>query len=54
VTLPGKQAKVFAKLPCGSANFRQLQWLGFVSQENEKAVFYLDTIRLHGSLSKKP
>jgi hypothetical protein len=54
VTLPGKQPKIFSKLPCGSADFRQLQWLGFVSQENEKAVFYLDNIRLHGSLSKKP
>ena len=47
VTLPGEQPNVFSKLPCGSANFRQLQWLGFVSQGNEKAVFYLDNIRLH-------
>ena len=47
VTLPGEPPKVFSKLPCGSANFRQLQWLGFVSQINGKAVFYLDNISLH-------
>jgi hypothetical protein len=47
VTLPGKPPKVFSGLPCGSANFRQLQWLGFVSQVDGKAVFYLDNISLH-------
>jgi hypothetical protein len=47
VTLPGQPPRVFAKLPCGSANFRRLEWLGFTSLATEKTVFYLDNIRLH-------
>jgi hypothetical protein len=51
VTLPGQQPKAFPKLPCGSADFRRLEWLGFVSLATEKTVFYLDNIRLHESPS---
>jgi hypothetical protein len=47
VTLPGQPPRVFAKLPCGSVNFRRLEWLGFTSLATEKTVFYLDNIRLH-------
>ncbi len=33
-------------VPCGTATFRSLDWLGFISFADTNAVFYLDNIRL--------
>ncbi len=49
--LPGRRERVFEGLRCGSPKFRRLEWLGFVSMANARAVFYLDNIRLR--LEKK-
>ena len=46
VTLPGEAPKAFRRLACGSARFRSLEWLGFVSNAADKTVFYLDNIGL--------
>ncbi|NOZ20755.1 MAG: right-handed parallel beta-helix repeat-containing protein [Planctomycetes bacterium] len=46
VTLPGGQPQSFPHLDCGSAKFKRLHWLGFTSQAKEKAVYYLDNIKL--------
>ena len=54
VTLPGQPPKAFAKLSCGSAAFRRLEWLGFISLANEKSVFYVDNISLRESTSREP
>ena len=31
LTLPGQAPRTFAELPCGTAKFDRLEWLGFVS-----------------------
>ncbi len=46
VTVPGKRPRKFAKLACGSAKFRKLRWLGWISLAPKKAVFYIDDIKL--------
>lgn len=46
VTLPGKPPQVFRNLPNGSADFSALTWIGFVSNANDKTVFYLDDVNL--------
>lgn len=45
VTLPGQPPQVFADLPADEA-FRELRWLGWSSTATERAVFYLDDLRL--------
>jgi hypothetical protein len=46
VTLPGeKEPKRFTDLPC-SPKFKSLYWLGFVSNANDKSVFYIDDVGL--------
>jgi hypothetical protein len=50
VTVPGEPPKRFEKLPCDPA-CRQLEWLGFVSNATDYAVFYLDNMKLR---LKKP
>ncbi|NOS72385.1 MAG: right-handed parallel beta-helix repeat-containing protein [Verrucomicrobia bacterium] len=46
ITVPGKPAQVFSKLANGSADWKHLEWLGFVSQADAKAVFHLDNLEL--------
>lgn len=46
VTLPGQQPSVFERLAVGSADWRELDWLGFTSMATEETVFYLDNIVL--------
>lgn len=46
VTVPGQAPQTFEKLPLGSAQFRWLDWLGFVSEATETTVFYLDDLKL--------
>jgi hypothetical protein len=46
VTLPDGSEHVFRDLPVGSPAFRRLQWLGFISLANDKAVFYIDNVQL--------
>ena len=41
----GGAPQVFPDLPC-SRDFKALQWFGFVSEANEKTVFYLDNVEL--------
>jgi len=45
VTAPGQPAVRLEKLPC-DANFKRLEWLGFVSNSTDRKVFYLDNIKL--------
>ncbi len=46
LALPGSETQRFPGLACGSVKFDRLEWLGFVSLANEKAIFYLDNIQL--------
>jgi len=44
--VPGEDPKTFNEVPCQSEKFKKIEWLGFVSNANGKAVFYLDNLRL--------
>ena len=46
VTLPGQEPRRFDQLPCVSADWKTLEWLGFVSNANGKTAFWLDDIEL--------
>ncbi|BCM90704.1 hypothetical protein IAD21_02564 [Abditibacteriota bacterium] len=46
VALPGEEPHRFARLKSGSAEWKTLDWLGFVSNATEKTTFYLDNIEL--------
>jgi hypothetical protein len=46
VTVPGQEPRRLEKLPCGHPQFTRLEWLGFVSNATERAVFYLDNLKL--------
>ena len=46
VAAKGKEPQRFGELPFGSKGFRKLRWLGFISMAIEKAVFYLDNLKL--------
>ncbi|MGM0491717.1 MAG: right-handed parallel beta-helix repeat-containing protein [Armatimonadota bacterium] len=46
VTLPDGTRHEFADLPCRDEQWRQLRWVGFVSNGTEPAVFYLDDVEL--------
>ena len=47
LTLPGAPPQTFDELPCVSGDrFKRLDWLGFVSLAQDKAVFYLDNVNL--------
>jgi len=46
LTFPDEAPKVFGDLPCGSPRFREIVWLGFVSNATDTAVFYLDNVKL--------
>jgi hypothetical protein len=48
LTLPGQPPQTFAKLPC-NPQWKQLDWLGFVSNADAKTVFYLDNLQLESS-----
>jgi len=43
VTLPGGDVRRFDGLPC-DPRFNRLDWLGFVSNATDKAVFYIDNV----------
>ena len=45
ITVPGKPPQSFAALPC-EAQWKTLDWLGFVSNADAKTVFYLDNLFL--------
>ncbi|MFZ5832748.1 MAG: right-handed parallel beta-helix repeat-containing protein [Planctomycetota bacterium] len=46
VTLPGRKPQRFDDLPCGSREFRRLQWFGFSSTGNQPAELHLDNLKL--------
>jgi len=46
VTIERGQPVVFDGLPMESDSFRQLTWVGFISDANGPAVTYLDDVRL--------
>jgi len=46
VTVAGQPPKRFDKLPC-DPKCKELQWLGFISNATDHAVFYLDNLKLH-------
>ena len=43
---PGQPARTFAELPVGSAGWKALCWLGFISAADARTTFYLDDIQL--------
>jgi len=45
VTLPDQPPKIFTGLKC-NPEWRQLDWLGFVSNANRKTTYYLDNLSL--------
>ncbi len=45
ITVPGRAPETFPALPCGSAAWRSLDWLGFVSEATETTVFYVDSLQ---------
>ncbi|OGV68834.1 MAG: hypothetical protein A3K19_01755 [Lentisphaerae bacterium RIFOXYB12_FULL_65_16] len=45
ITVPGQPPKEWNDLAC-HPRFKAIEWVGFVSNATEKAVFYLDNIRL--------
>ncbi len=45
VCLPGQPARKFSNLPC-DPQWKQLEWLGFVSNADTKTVYYLDNLTL--------
>jgi hypothetical protein len=46
VTVPGQQPRRFERLPC-NPKWKQLMWMGFISNATETAVFYLDNLKLN-------
>jgi hypothetical protein len=49
VTLPGELPKVFPQLKNGHAEWKTLDWLGFVSNADASTVYYLDNLELVNS-----
>jgi hypothetical protein len=49
VAVPGEEPKRFDNLKTASPEFKATTWLGFVSEGVQKAVYYLDNIRLNNS-----
>jgi hypothetical protein len=45
VTLPGAAPQAFRDLK-SNANWKTLEWLGFISNARENSVFYLDNIEI--------
>jgi hypothetical protein len=52
VTVPGQQPRTFKGTPFAKPGIKKLDWLGFSSTANEKAVFYLDNIELASSVAQ--
>ena len=46
VRAPNQAAQIFDHLETGSVQWRQLDWLGFVSQADAKTTFHLDNLEL--------
>jgi parallel beta-helix repeat protein len=46
VTLPGQKPQTFTGLPFGHKQFDRLQWFGFMSLADAKAVYYLDNLKI--------
>ncbi len=46
ITVSGEPARTFNRLTNGSAEWKNLDWLGFVSQADAKTSFYLDNLEL--------
>lgn len=46
VKLSGERPQTFADLPFGHKEFRSLQWFGFMSMANAKAVYYVDNLKI--------
>ena len=42
----GQEPKRFAGLPVGTKTWRRLRWLGFISMATDRAVIYLDNVKL--------
>ncbi len=51
VTVPGSEPRRFSNLSFGSPQFKQLHWLGFVSQATDSVVWYLDNLTLTSEVS---
>jgi hypothetical protein len=53
VTVPGREV-CRVELPCGSAEFHALKWLGFVSLATSETTFYLDNATLYLCRQQEP
>ena len=53
VTAPGSAPRNFQKLPC-DPRWKKLDWLGFVSNADHQAVFYLDNLLLQNNSPGAP
>ena len=50
VRAPGREPEVFDNLPIPASEWREFDWLGFISIGTKKAVWYLDNVRLTGKM----
>jgi len=46
IAIEGRPPQRFERLPVGSPAWKSLRWLGFISMAREKAILYLDNVRL--------
>jgi hypothetical protein len=46
VTPEGETTKEFKDLPCRNPDMKTLDWVGFISNANEKTEFYLDDLKI--------
>jgi len=46
VTIPGQKPLAFPGLPLGNKQFDCLQWFGFMSMANARAVYYVDNLKI--------
>ena len=47
ITIRGQTPRRFEKLPCGSPNFDQLEWLGTTSLAKDNTVVHIDNVKLN-------
>jgi hypothetical protein len=53
VGLPGEAPRRFVDLATGSADFKDLTWVGWSSSATDTTVFYLDELEISSSRTKK-
>jgi hypothetical protein len=46
ITAPGEKPQTFKELDCGTARFKTLTWVGFISLATSKTAFHLDNVKI--------